>query len=539
MSFATKPTFVKQAFANNGIKNTIPDITTNEGYASYDKGFPDITMQPKESGGLPPRGQDMNGILNELSQFNQYQQMGGTYGLDNNILKNGGYAKNSVVYQDDGIYRSLVDNNTDNFVNNPSAIDSTWQLIVDYNSQSGTNGVPGQLSYFARTDIPTGWLRCDGAQYTKASFPNFWDDYLTQNKMPTCSYAEYATEISDNNGNCGKFAVDLVKLTFKVPTIQGQVFISQALSSGDIGKFNAESLPNIKGSFEDVQNAKKGVSTGAFSDDQKIFGYGVGGGTSVYAGTETFDASRSSSAYKNGAIVQPNNIQFPIFVCVANVQVPVSEAQYNGFISNLTQKVDTDGSNAGFGNLSATAKENITNLVGLKKINEFNIEDGDSEIIINNINSADLHKFLFGKLEVNQASYLCYQLSIDNGTTWLSNNKYFDAGITFKSNNYANNAYTDNSPVGILTNDGQQYLIQPYDGNSCFGEVNFNDLRNNSLSKKANINFTYNTEVSANGIQCVFTACAGYYDKVSCNAIRFFLSSGTFKSGKIKYYTMN
>lgn len=228
-----------------------------------------------------------------------------------------------------------------------------------------------------------------------------------------------------------------------------------------------------------------------------------------------------------------------LYFKVGNTTVNAGTIDVGQLIVEVNNKANISGNNVKFDNLSDIAKENITNLVGLKKINEFNIEDGDSEIIINNINSADLHKFLFGKLEVNQASYLCYQLSIDNGTTWLSNNKYFDAGITFKSNNYANNAYTDNSPVGILTNDGQQYLIQPYDGNSCFGEVNFNDLRNNSLSKKANINFTYNTEVSANGIQCVFTACAGYYDKVSCNAIRFFLSSGTFKSGKIKYYTMN
>lgn len=354
MSFATKPTFVKQAFANNGIKNTIPDTTANEGYASYDEGFPAITMQPKESGGLPPRGQDMNGILNELSQFNQYQQMGGTYGLDNNILTNGGYAKNSIVYQDDGIYRSLVDNNTDNFVNNPSVIGLTWQLIVDYNSQTGTNGVPGQLSYFARTDIPTGWLRCDGTQYTRASFPNFWNNYLTQNKLPTCSYAEYATEISDY-GNCGKFAVDLVNLTFKVPTIQGQVFISQALVSGDIGKFNAESLPNIKGTAR-LQGADATETSGCFD-----YADGGTGGEQGVGDNKVllFDANKYSSVYQDGAKVQPNNLQFPILVCVANVQVPVSEAQYNGFISNLTQKVDLDGSNATFNNLSTTAKDNI------------------------------------------------------------------------------------------------------------------------------------------------------------------------------------
>lgn len=225
-----------------------------------------------------------------------------------------------------------------------------------YNELFNKNVNIGQLSHFARTDVPTGWLRCDGTQYTKASFPGFWDDYLTQNKIPTCTYAEYATEISDNNGNCGKFAIDLVNLTFKVPTIQGQVFISQALASGDIGKFNAESLPNITAKFFG-SNRNSSYGGGAYKNLYVESGWGGGGngGTVNFGGD--FNASRSSTTYQDGAKVQPNNIQYPIFVCVANVQVPVSEAQYNGFISNLNQKVDLDGSN-----LSSTGKETITNL---------------------------------------------------------------------------------------------------------------------------------------------------------------------------------
>ena len=353
MSFATKPTFVKQAFANNGIKNTIPDTTLNQGYASYDEGFPAITMQPKESGGLPPRGQDMNGILNELSQFNQYQQMGGTYGLDNNILTNGGYAKNSIVYQDDGMYRSLIDNNTDDFVNNPSVIGSTWQLIVDYNSQSGSNGVPGQFSFFGRTDIPSGWLRCDGTQYTRSEFPNFWNNYLTQNKIPTCSYADYATEISDN-GNCGKFAVDLVNLTFKVPTLSDDIYITQALISGNIAKFNAESLPNIKDTLAFQTFRGNGGFRNITSSNNTLQGGDIFTGRAVYDSDSSnnnvsneikINASYSNSAYQDDAKVKTDRVQYPIFICVANVQVPVSEAQYNGFISNLTLKADKNGSN--------------------------------------------------------------------------------------------------------------------------------------------------------------------------------------------------
>lgn len=214
-----------------------------------------------------------------------------------------------------------------------------------YNELFNKNFNIGQLSFFARTDAPSGWLRCDGNQYTKSSFPNFWDDYLTQNKLPTCSYADYSNEIS-NNGNCGKFAVDLVNLTFKVPTIQGQVFISQALASGDIGKFNAESLP------QHIHN------NGIVDDGTNLFNYGstqedLPGNAIQTINSENFTPTyqgltskvKNSTTYQDNAINQPNNIQYPIFVCVANVQVPVSEAQYNGFISNLTLKADKNGSN--------------------------------------------------------------------------------------------------------------------------------------------------------------------------------------------------
>ena len=222
--------------------------------------------------------------------------------------------------------------------------------IVANNLDIQRNLVIGELKHFARTDIPSGWLRCDGTQYTRGEFPNFWDDYLTQNKIPTCSYADYSTEISNNNGSCGKFAVDLVNLTFKVPTIQGQVFVAQALASGDIGKYNLDQIINHGHSI-----------VGYDGETGTNYNYVVVGtnGTSYTASTNSNTVINANSGDKT----YPRHIQYPILVCVANVQVPVSEAQYNGFISNLTQKVDLDGSNATFSNLDTTAKDNIINAV--------------------------------------------------------------------------------------------------------------------------------------------------------------------------------
>lgn len=65
---------------------------------------------------------------------------------------------------------------------------------------------------------PEGCLLADGAEYTKAQFPDLWADFLTGTpKLQTCTYTEYANQIAEY-GFCDKFAVDTTNETFKVPT---------------------------------------------------------------------------------------------------------------------------------------------------------------------------------------------------------------------------------------------------------------------------------------------------------------------------------
>ena len=65
---------------------------------------------------------------------------------------------------------------------------------------------------------PEGCLLTDGAEYTKAQFPDLWADFLTGTpKLQTCTYTEYANQIAEY-GFCNKFAVDTTNETFKVPT---------------------------------------------------------------------------------------------------------------------------------------------------------------------------------------------------------------------------------------------------------------------------------------------------------------------------------
>ena len=72
------PVVIPEPFAENGAKNTIPDQSPGgtEPNASWDTGFPPITMFNRKAGGKPPLGADFNGILNALSQHAFFTQSG-------------------------------------------------------------------------------------------------------------------------------------------------------------------------------------------------------------------------------------------------------------------------------------------------------------------------------------------------------------------------------------------------------------------------------------------------------------------------------
>lgn len=97
--------------------------------ASWQGGFPPVTMIPLAAGGIPPRGQDFNGVLNAISEHTVFQGGGGQYKWDAAyVAANGGYPKDAVLQSDDGsaAYVSLIDNNSVNFNTNPAAIGVSW-----------------------------------------------------------------------------------------------------------------------------------------------------------------------------------------------------------------------------------------------------------------------------------------------------------------------------------------------------------------------------------------------------------------------------
>lgn len=129
----TTPVLVPVPFCNSGTKATIPvdaPTTPDEAnYASYEAGFPPITMIPTEANGIPPRGVDFNGILYALSTNIQNWNAGVQMKFNSDFCTSiGGYPLGAVLQSNDGAsaYVSTIANNTTDFNSSPESIGTSW-----------------------------------------------------------------------------------------------------------------------------------------------------------------------------------------------------------------------------------------------------------------------------------------------------------------------------------------------------------------------------------------------------------------------------
>lgn len=215
-------------------------------------------------------------------------------------------------------------------------------LVVNSNNQfeyadstvKSSFGNIGDIEYTSRTDVPNGGAWCDGALYTKAQFPDVYQ-MLVDGKLQSTTVSKFDSTVSAN-GSCGFFGLDTANERFKVPMLKA----GQAPSM-----FGAESLPNIKGrvgTIGDYNNTA--VVTGAFKRNGKPV-HAVGAGSAIGFYNATFDASCSSSTYKNGAKVQPDHVVYRAYVVLYTSAVEASAVQAQEFMTALGGKANTDLSN--------------------------------------------------------------------------------------------------------------------------------------------------------------------------------------------------
>ena len=131
------PKLISKPFAQNGQKNVIPEkyeTSMESNQATWDQGFGQITMLPVSAGGLPPKGQDFNGILNQMCETIVHISKGGIFKFSADYAEAiNGYPKGATLQSEDEKrhYQSLIDNNKVNFnTASQDQIITSWKLVM-------------------------------------------------------------------------------------------------------------------------------------------------------------------------------------------------------------------------------------------------------------------------------------------------------------------------------------------------------------------------------------------------------------------------
>lgn len=132
MNRSDSPKKQPKPFGVNGQRGVIlPTTPAGDNSASYEQGFPPITMILKSAGGLPPKGQDMNQILYELSALGRWSSTGALNTFDSEFASEiSGYPSGAMLISDDG--ERIFINTTEGNLSDPNSNGAGWKDVLSY-----------------------------------------------------------------------------------------------------------------------------------------------------------------------------------------------------------------------------------------------------------------------------------------------------------------------------------------------------------------------------------------------------------------------
>jgi hypothetical protein len=192
MPAPTRPTNFPKPFAVSGTRNTIPDAPTGTNHASFTEGFPAVTMKPITSGGVPPSGDDFNGLFYDLMTHTVWVNAGGQYQFDAALsTAMVGYPQGMILQSNDGLssYVSLVNNNTTDFNSTPSSIGTLWGTYAGSAFSSVAVSTTGGATTLTAAQLAADVIVVSGALTSNVTlnFPSVIGKYFVVNKT-TGSY---------------------------------------------------------------------------------------------------------------------------------------------------------------------------------------------------------------------------------------------------------------------------------------------------------------------------------------------------------------
>ncbi|EOI7432038.1 hypothetical protein OZ691_000341 [Yersinia enterocolitica] len=285
-------------FGVNGPREDIgPTTPTGDNSASYNSGFPPITMLLKAAGGLPPKGQDMNQILYELSSLARWTSAGALNVFDSTFSSSiSGYPKGAVLSNSTftGCWLNTVEANAANPENTDGTL-TGWVPAFAY----GTTALAG----LAAANVTLTALQAANERITLAGvltaninliFPAWRKSWTIVNNCTgpftvTCKTPS-GTGIGVATGVTARVIGDGTNITanessLTVGALQKTANLSDLTSVPtaltNLGLSDVAHLPQLTGVIGTSRNAKMSVtaasSTATFTADELIVQTALGG----------------------------------------------------------------------------------------------------------------------------------------------------------------------------------------------------------------------------------------------------------------------
>lgn len=293
----TTPVLIPVPFCNSGNKASIPvdaPTTPDEAnYASYEAGFPPITMIPTEANGIPPRGVDFNGILYVISSNIQNWNAGVQMKFNSDFCTAiGGYPRGAVLQANDNnaSYVSAIDNNTGDFNSNPELIGTDWLLYggggnsIRFAVAGGSSDIITVTYENPVTELTDGMIVCFQATAANVTTtPSFNPDGL--GAVTIVKGANQPLSEGDISGE-GYLAILQYSATWSKWVLQNpatgiNIVIPSAMPVGAIYvQFAGQTDPTtlFGGTWENVSAAYAGLFFRAEGGNAAAFGSSQGGG---------------------------------------------------------------------------------------------------------------------------------------------------------------------------------------------------------------------------------------------------------------------
>ncbi|HDL8567164.1 TPA: hypothetical protein PXS11_001065 [Yersinia enterocolitica] len=265
---------------NGSREDLLPTTPSGDNSASYDVGFPPITMILKAAGGLPPKGQDMNQILYELSSLARWNSAGAMNVYDTAFSTAiSGYPKGAILANSS--FSSTWLNTTEaNTASPESSTTSGWVPSKNY----GVTAITG----LAAANVTLTSLQASNDRITLAGtltaninlvFPSWLSRWIVTNN---CT-GNFTVTCKTSAGTGVAIPVGTTAVVFSDGTnitLNGPLMVQAATNNNhavNLGQGNAQWSPVVGASRNAKMSVTAASATATFTADQLTVTTGLSG----------------------------------------------------------------------------------------------------------------------------------------------------------------------------------------------------------------------------------------------------------------------